>query len=126
MAAPVEGLDRGSITLTGLSAIGRHGVLDSEHRLGQRFVVDLRLDLPIDTLGDDLSGTVDYSVLAVAVVGIIEGEPVRLIETLAGRIASRCLAEPLVQAVHVCVHKPEAPITVDFADVSVTLSRSKP
>ena len=74
---------------------------------------------------DDLAATVDYGDLAAKVVAIIEGEPVNLIETLAHRIAELCLSEPLVDTVEVTVHKPQAPITVPFDDVSVTIIRSR-
>lgn len=114
-----------SIALTGLAAHGRHGVFDFEREQGQMFTADVEVFLPIDTEHDDLTHTVDYSVLARDIVEIIAGPPVRLIETLAGLIADRCLAEPAVEAVKVCVHKPQAPVDVELTDVSVTLNRSK-
>lgn len=114
------------ISVQGLAATGYHGVYPEERRDGQLFVVDLRLGLPIETDSDALADTVDYSVIARDVVAIITGEPVDLIETLAGRVAARCLAEPLVRCVEVCVHKPEAPLGLPFTDVSVTITRSKP
>ena len=56
---------------------------------------------------------------------IVAGEPVRLIETLAERVADRCLTDSRVQAVEVTVHKPQAPIPVPFDDVTVTILRSR-
>jgi dihydroneopterin aldolase len=50
---------------------------------------------------------------------------VDLIETLAERIAQTCLKHEGVQEVEVCVHKPDAPITVPFDDVTVTITRSR-
>jgi len=58
-------------------------------------------------------------------VRMLEGEPVDLLETLAVRIAERCLAEPLVRVARVCVHKPQAPMGLTFTDVSVSITRSK-
>lgn len=113
------------ISVRGLSATGFHGVHPDERRDGQPFVVDLRLGLHVETGTDELADTVDYSVIAGDVVGIVTGEPVDLIETLAGRIAARCLAEELVQVAEVTVHKPQAPMQLDFADVAVTITRSK-
>jgi dihydroneopterin aldolase len=69
--------------------------------------------------------TIDYGVIANTVVGIVEGEPVDLIETLAQRIADACLADPKVNKVQVTVHKPDAPISVPFDDVAVTIERSR-
>jgi dihydroneopterin aldolase len=74
---------------------------------------------------DDLRHTVDYGSIATAVVEIIEGPAVNLLETLATRIAERCLEFDYVRAVTVTVHKPEAPIPVPFTDVSVRITRTR-
>jgi dihydroneopterin aldolase/2-amino-4-hydroxy-6-hydroxymethyldihydropteridine diphosphokinase len=115
------------ITLRGLRGRGRHGVLDFERAGGQVFVTDvtLELDMRAAAAGDDLTRTADYGALAAAVVQVLEGEPVDLIETLADRIARVCLDVPAVAAVEVTVHKPQAPITVPFDDVSVTIRRGR-
>lgn len=113
----------GTIRLLGLRGIGRHGVLASEREHPQPFVVDVAIDVPMPA-ADDLGQTVDYSALACQVLGIVEGQPVALIETLAATIADRVLADPRIARVEVTVHKPAAPIPVDFADVSVTILRS--
>lgn len=113
----------GTIELRGLRATGHHGVLDFERAQGQPFVVDLTIEVPMPA-GDDLAETVNYAELATSVVEIIEGEPVNLIETLAARIADQILTDQRIRNVEVRVHKPAAPIAVDFADVVVTISRS--
>lgn len=120
-----DGLD--VITLHGLRARGRHGVLPEETVLGQEFVVDvaLALDTRDAAAGDDLAATVDYGRVARAVTDLVEGEPVALVETLAARIAARCLEEDRVAQVTVTVHKPQAPIPVPFADVTVTITRRR-
>ena len=119
---------RDRVVLTGLRAWGRHGVFPHEREQGQHFVVDvaLRLDLEPASTTDDLTRTVDYGVLAEAVVADVQGEPLNLIEALAERIAQTCLRRPGVLDVEVTVHKPEAPIGVAFTDVAVTLTRSRP
>ncbi len=48
-----------------------------------------------------------------------------LLETLAQRMADACLANPLVDAVEVTVHKPDAELGVPFDDVTVTIRRQK-
>ncbi len=115
------------VALRGLRARGHHGVFQREREKGQTFVVDLTLSL--DTrpaaAGDDLAKTVHYGIVAEEVVAVVEGEPVDLIETLAERIAQVCLEHAGVQEVEVCVHKPEAPITVPFDDVTITITRSR-
>ena len=115
------------ITLVGLRGHGRHGVLAHEKEQGQDFVVDVTLELDTSAAAatDDLSRTVDYGVLAERVVAEIQGEPADLIETLAGRIAAAALEPAAVRVVTVTVHKPSAPITVPFDDVSVTVTRAR-
>jgi 7,8-dihydroneopterin aldolase/epimerase/oxygenase len=115
------------ITLTGLTAYGRHGVFEFEREQGQNFVVDVVLDLDLSTAArtDDVTGTVHYGELATALVGVIEGEPVNLIETLADRLLGVCLADERVQAATVTVHKPQAPIPYAFTDVAVTMHRTR-
>ena len=136
-----------SINITGLSATGFHGVFPEERRNGQLFVVDVTLGLgrrgtavaavtdslndAIDygkvaasVIADELSDTVDYAGIADLIRAEIEGEPCRLIETLAGRIADRCLSNSLVQQVRVTVHKPQAPVPHELSDLSVTITRS--
>jgi dihydroneopterin aldolase len=113
------------IVLRGVRAQGRHGVYAHERSEGQAFTVDatLYLDTRIAARDDDLTATADYGAVAEKIVALIEGEPVNLIETLAARIADACLADPAVQAAEVTVHKPQAPITVPFQDVAVTIRR---
>ncbi|GIM97563.1 dihydroneopterin aldolase [Paractinoplanes toevensis] len=115
------------IKLSGLRAKGHHGVYDFERAEGQDFVVDvvLELDLAKATETDDVADTVHYGELATALVAVITGEPVNLIETLAGRLLDVCLADQRVEAAEVTVHKPQAPIPHDFVDVAVTLRKSR-
>ncbi|WP_406414776.1 dihydroneopterin aldolase [Streptomyces sp. NBC_01614] len=115
------------VALRGLKARGYHGVFPEERREGQTFVVDLVLGLDTRPAAadDDLAKTVHYGIVAEEVVAIVEGEPVNLIETLAERIAQACLKHEEVQEVEVAVHKPDAPITVPFDDVTVTITRSR-
>jgi dihydroneopterin aldolase len=112
------------VALRGLKARGHHGVFPRE---GQTVVVDLVLGLDTRPAAadDDLAKTVHYGVVAEEVVRVVEGEPVDLIETLAERIAERCLKHDAVQEVEVVVHKPDAPITVPFDDVTITITRSR-
>ncbi|MEV0850552.1 dihydroneopterin aldolase [Streptomyces sp. NPDC049954] len=115
------------VALRGLRARGHHGVFPQEREEGQTFLVDITLGLDTRAAAaeDDLTKTVHYGVVAEEVVAIVEGEPVDLIETLAERIAASCLKHEGVREVEVCVHKPSAPITVPFDDVTVTISRSR-
>jgi dihydroneopterin aldolase len=115
------------IELKGLRVRGHHGVLDHERRDGQDFVVDLAvwLDLAPAAASDALADTLDYGALAQDVAAIVAGPPADLIETVAGRVADAVLADARVTAVEVTLHKPQAPIPLDFADVAVVLHRTR-
>ncbi len=116
------------IEVRGLRVRGRHGVLDAERRDGQEFLIDavLAVDTRPAATSDDLSLTVDYAGLSERLAAIVAGEPVRLIETLAERLAQACLAEPGVRQAQITVHKPNAPMGRPFGDVSVTICRERP
>jgi 7,8-dihydroneopterin aldolase/epimerase/oxygenase len=118
-------LDR--ISLRGLRVFARHGVGEAERRDGQEFVIDavLWLDTRAAAAGDDLSQTVDYGALADRLAASAGDQPVRLIETLAQRLAAVCLAEPAVAEVEITVHKPQAPIAQRFEDVAVEIRRGR-
>src|SRR5690606_12528356 len=113
------------ITITGISARGHHGVYDHEKRDGQEFVVDITVhtDLRRASTSDTIDDTVHYGELAELAVAEIEGPPTAPIDTLAERLATATLHRWPVPRVRVTVHKPHAPITVPFTDVSVTIER---
>lgn len=117
-----------TITLSGITAIGYHGVFDFEKRDGQPFVVDavMHADLGAAAATDDLAKTAHYGDVADTIVALIRGDAHDLIETLAVRITEAILAGfPVVSAVEVTVHKPKAPIQVPFGDVSIKVFRSR-
>ncbi|KJC65026.1 dihydroneopterin aldolase [Agreia bicolorata] len=124
-AVPIDELD--TLTLTGLEVFAHHGVFDFERADGQTFLLDLTvwLDTADAAAGDDLAQTLHYGELATEVAEAAAAEPVDLIETLAERIATLVLAHPVAQRVSVTVHKPDAPIPVPFADVSITIVRPR-
>ena len=127
MPAVAEPLHQRSdrITLRGLRAHAHHGVYPFERERGQLFLVDavLELDTRAAAAGDDLDKTVNYAELAQQLHDALTGEPVNLLETLAQRLAHVCLADPLVDAVEITVHKPQAELGVPFDDVTVTIRR---
>jgi 7,8-dihydroneopterin aldolase/epimerase/oxygenase len=116
------------LTVTGIECYGYHGVFEHEKRHGQVFVVDLTLglDTAVAAESDHLRDTVDYGSLVAAVKGAVEGDPVDLIETLAQRLADVCLRDGRVEWARITVHKPDAPIEATFADVTLTITRTRP
>jgi dUTP pyrophosphatase len=117
------------IELRGLSWFGYHGAFAEEQRLGQRFIVDLRLGLSLAAAGtsDDLDQTVDYGRVAETVRAIVEGPPFKLIEALAESVASAILAGfPLVERADVRIAQPSAPVpTVSSGLIAVEIQRTR-
>ncbi|MDR2723519.1 MAG: 2-amino-4-hydroxy-6-hydroxymethyldihydropteridine diphosphokinase [Cellulomonadaceae bacterium] len=116
------------IRITGIERLGFHGVFADEKRDGQVFRADVTLtvDTRAAAAPDDLARTVNYADVAQAVADELAGPSADLIETVAERIADRCLAFPGVEAAEVTVHKPQAPIPVPFSNVSLTITRTAP
>ena len=106
---------------------GRHGVFDHERVNGQDFVVDITvwIDLADAAASDDLADTNDYAALARLAADVVGGPPRNLIEAVGGEIADRVMDDQRVHAVEVVVHKPQAPIPQQFADVAVVVRRSR-
>jgi dihydroneopterin aldolase len=87
--------------------------------------VDIECQLNRGDCGDDLANTVDYAELVQAAQLVIGGPSCNLLETLASRIALRCLEFPLIQEIAVRVHKPNGPLAEAVQDcfAEVKLSR---
>lgn len=115
------------IIMRGLEFYGYHGVLPEEHRLGQRFLVDVELQVELQAAGraDDLRLTIDYGEVYRQIKSVVEGPPLSLIEAVAERIAATLLGWPPVSSVVVRVHKPGAPIPGPFGMISVEIERER-
>lgn len=114
------------IKITGIRSWGHHGALPEETRLGQRFRVNLALEL--DTrpaaIADDLTKTVNYAEVARLVEIELKGKPVYLIETLAENIARRILNTfPVLTGITLEIEKPSAPVGMDVDGVSLVIRR---
>src|SRR5690242_7837479 len=117
-----------AIFVTGLVIHARHGVMEHETEVGQRFVIDLELftDLSDSSRTDRLADTVSYSNVVATATDAFRDTNYKLLERAAGAVADAILDSfPRIRAVKVTVHKPHAPITAIFDDVGVVLTRSR-
>ena len=117
-----------SIEIRGIRGFGYHGVFEHERTNGQEFLVDLslRIDLRKASISDCVEDTVDYGSICNVVLGAIVGPPVSLLERLASQIADLLLSNfSLIDSVVVVVHKPQAPVEVNFGDIAVRIERSR-
>lgn len=107
---------------------GFHGVLTEETKLGQRFYVDLTLELDLKQAGDrdELSETVNYAEAYNLCRDIVEGSPLQLIESVAEKIAqSTLICFEKVQSCTVKVIKPDPPIPGHYESVAVEITRGR-
>lgn len=117
-----------TIFITGVVIHARHGVMDHETEVGQRFVIDLELsiDLSDSSRTDRLVDTVSYSSVVTTATAAFRGANYKLLERAAGAVADAILAAfSRVSAIKVTVHKPHAPIAAIFEDVGVVLTRTR-
>ena len=116
------------IFITGVVIHARHGVMEHETEVGQRFVIDLELsaDLSESSRTDRLADTVSYSNVVATATAAFKNANYKLLERAAGAVADAILAAfARVNAVKVTVHKPHAPIAAIFDDVGVVLTRTR-
>ncbi|MFL5856327.1 MAG: dihydroneopterin aldolase [Solirubrobacteraceae bacterium] len=114
-----------TIEVSGLSLYTHHGVSAAEREVGQRLVVDLRLDVGESdaTLTDRLEDTVNYSEVCQAVALVAQQRSYRTLERLCAAIADRLLDRFGLESVWVKAAKPEPPIPLPVDEVSVELWR---
>lgn len=107
-AAGISTLDE--IFISDLLVRGILGIHADERARKQDFFINLVLfaDLRKASQSDDIRDTVDYEWIRSGVLKIAEESESRLVENLAERVASFCLAHPLVKRVRVRVDKPGA------------------
>ena len=118
-----------TIFITGIVIHARHGVMDHESEVGQRFVIDLELsiDLSDSAHTDRLSDTVSYASVVATATAAFKDTNYKLLERAAGAVSDAIFAAfPRINAVKVTVHKPHAPIAAIFEDVGVVLTRKRP
>jgi dihydroneopterin aldolase len=117
-----------AIFIKGVLIHARHGLLEHETEVGQRFVIDLELDTDLSESSrtDRLADTVNYSNVVATATSAFKDTNYYLLERAAGAVADAILAAfPRINAVKVTVHKPHAPIAAIFEDVGVVLTRTR-
>jgi len=114
-----------TVEVSGLSLYTHHGVSDAEREIGQRLVVDLRMDVGESdaTLTDRLEDTVDYGEVCQTVALVAQQRSYRTLERLCAAIADRLLDQFGLESVWVKAAKPEPPIPLPVEEVSVEVWR---
>jgi 7,8-dihydroneopterin aldolase/epimerase/oxygenase len=107
---------------------GYHGVFQEETKLGQRFIVDLVVEVDVKQAGetDNLEYSVHYGELYNLCRDVVEGAPFKLIEALAEKITKMVLEHfTLVSSCTVKVIKPDPPIPGHLQSVAVEITRNR-
>jgi len=114
-----------TIEISGLSLYTNHGVSEAEREVGQRLVLDLRLDIGETdaTVTDAIEDTVDYADVCQLVALIAQQRSHKTLERLCSTIADRLLADYELEGVWVKATKPEPPIALSVDEVSVEVWR---
>jgi dihydroneopterin aldolase len=120
-----QGGESVTIEISGLSLYTHHGVSDAEREVGQRLVIDLRLDLGETdaTVTDAIEDTVDYAEVCQLVALVAQQRSHRTLERLCSTIAERLLDDYDLEGVWVKASKPEPPIPLSVEEVSVEVWR---
>lgn len=116
-----------TIEVSGLSLYTHHGVTAAEREIGQRLVLDLRLEVgECDaTVTDLVEDTVDYGDVCNVVALVAQQRSYKTLERLCSAIADRLLDQYAAEEVWVKAAKPEPPIALPVSEVSVEVWRQR-
>lgn len=114
-----------TIELQGIELFGFHGVLEHERAEGQRFLVDLELELGDTTAAstDRIEDAVDYRDVVAAVTEVSDGRSYHLLEAFASALAEALVSRfPLARA-RVRVRKPDVALARPIDHAAVVVER---
>jgi dihydroneopterin aldolase len=114
-----------TIEITGLSLYTHHGVSEAEREIGQRLMLDIRMDLGESdaTITDRIEDTVDYAEVCQLVALVAQQRSHKTLERLCSTIADRLLHDYELEGVWIKATKPEPPIPLAVEEVSVEIWR---
>lgn len=115
-----------TIELIGLELYAFHGVLPEEREHGQRFLVDLELELAEETAArsDRIGDAVDYRDVVATVQDVSDARAYHLLEALAAALADELLARFPLARVRVRVRKPDVPLELPVEHAAVVVERA--
>ena len=116
-----------TVEVRGLSLYTRHGVTEAEQEVGQRLVLDIRLEVgDCDaTITDQVEDTVDYAAVCNTVSLVAQQRSYKTLERLCSAVADRLLSDFSADEVWIKAAKPEPPIPLPVDEVSVQVWRQR-
>jgi dihydroneopterin aldolase len=114
-----------TIEITALSLYTHVGVTEAEREVGQRLLLDLRLDVnDCDaTVTDRIEDTIDYGQVCETANLVAHQRTYRTLERLCSAIADRLLEQYDANGVWVKATKPEPPLALPVGEVAVEIWR---
>jgi dihydroneopterin aldolase len=114
-----------TVEVNGLSLYTHHGVTAAEREVGQRLILDIRIELgeADATVTDRVEDTVDYGRVCEVAALVATQRSDKTLERLCAAVADRLLRDFDAQVVSVKASKPEPPIALPVEDVSVEVWR---
>ena len=114
-----------TIFLNGLEVECIIGFIDWERRIKQKVLIDF--ELPVDctraAVDDDVADTLDYKSVSKRIIAFVEASEFKLVETMAGRLATLVIAEFDVAWIRLRINKPGA--IRGSRDVGVAIERHR-
>ena len=113
------------IELRGIELHGHHGVLEDERRHGQRFLVDVDLDLADTSAAgtDRIEDAVDYRDVVSTVVEVSDARAFNLLEAFATALADALLGRFPLERVRVTVRKPDVVLARPVEHAAIVVER---
>jgi 7,8-dihydroneopterin aldolase/epimerase/oxygenase len=110
------------VELAGIELFGYHGALEWERTQGQRFLIDVELEVGEAGSSDVLAEAVDYRDVLAVVREVSDAKAYYLLEGLATALADRLFSGFPVQRASVRIRKPEVALDpkVEYAAVRAT------
>lgn len=114
-----------TIEISGLSLYTHMGVTEAEREVGQRLLIDIRIDAgeADATITDRVEDTVNYAEVCELVALVAQQRTYRTLERFCAAVVERVLDMYEVNAVWVKAAKPEPPIALPVSEVSVEVWR---
>ncbi len=114
------------VEIAGLELFGYHGVLEWERGQGQRFLVDLWLEVPeAGAESDRIDDAVDYREVVRLVREVSDATKYRLLEAFAVRTAEALLERFPLQAARVRIRKPDVELELPVEYTAATAERRR-
>ncbi len=116
-----------TIEISGLSLYTHMGVTEAEREVGQRLLIDIRIDAgeADATITDRVEDTVDYAEVCELVALVAQQRTYRTLERFCAAVVERILENYDINAVWVKAAKPEPPIPLPVSEVSVEVWRER-